>query len=102
VSDRVDGAVLEVPQMIRALATERVARLGPDARRLVGCLAVLEGQSTVDVLAAAMNRDPAAIVALVAQGYAVGGLFTRVVAPGNGGLRAREIRRRDPCGAVRH
>ncbi len=82
VSDRVDGAVLEVPQLIRALATERVARLGPDARRLVGCLAVLEGQSTVEVLAAAMNRDPAAIAAMVEQGYAVGGLFTRVVAPG--------------------
>ncbi len=82
VSDVVDGAGVEVPQLIRALATERVARLGPDARRLVGCLAVLGGESTVEVLAAAMNRDPAVIQGLVAQGYAVGGLFTRVVAPG--------------------
>ena len=82
-----------VPHLVRVLVAERLARLGPAARRLVQALAVLDGESTIAVLTRALDQPPAQTEELLAEVFAVGGLMNRAVAPGAVALQPGQFAR---------
>jgi len=85
------GPDSDVPRLVSVLIAGKWKALTPGAQRLLQCLAVLDGETTVEVLAGSLGQHVVETASTIDEVLDIGGLLNRVVAPGSVAMQHRQF-----------